>query len=106
MAKRIDKEHWREFIDKFSSYEGTVTQYCLENNLSKSQFYYHKRRFEEPLETTFHAISFKEVDNVEINTEVVASKDIRIELGKANIFIPINEIAVLSEIIKEIARLC
>lgn len=35
MAKRIDKEIWREFIEKFSSYGGTLTQYCIENNLSK-----------------------------------------------------------------------
>lgn len=106
MAKRMDKGVWREFIDKFSSYEGTVTQYCLENNLSKSQFYYHKRRFEKPAEATFHAISFKKVQEVEIDNKAIDVKDIRIELGKASIFIPVNEIAVLSEIIKEIAKSC
>jgi hypothetical protein len=106
MAKRIDKEVWREFIDKFSSYEGTVTQYCLENNISKSQFYYHKRRFEKPAEATFHAISFEKVQGVEIDNKSINTKDIRIELGKANIFIPVNEIAVLSEVIKEIAKSC
>ena len=106
MAKRIDKDIWKEFIDKFSSYEGTVTQYCLENNLSKSQFYYHKRRFEEPTEHTFHAISLDQIQEVNVANKVTDSKDIRIQLGKANIFIPINQIAVLSEIIKEIARSC
>lgn len=30
----------------------------------------------------------------------------RIEIGKANIFIPANEITILSEIIKEIAKSC
>lgn len=53
MAKRIDKEHWREFIDKFSYYEGTVMQYYLENNLSKNQFYYHKTRFGSLLKQLF-----------------------------------------------------
>ena len=45
MANRVDNSSWKEYIDKFSSYEGTVTDFCKENNLSKSQFYYHKKRF-------------------------------------------------------------
>lgn len=40
MAKRIGKEAWKEYIDRFSSYEGSLTQYCIENSISKSQFYY------------------------------------------------------------------
>lgn len=105
MAKRIDKEIWREFIEKFSSYEGTVTQYCIENNLSKSQFYYHKRRLETPEDISFHAISLKE-ESVNIINDNNTINNIKIEMGKANIFIPVNEIAVLSEIIKEIAKSC
>lgn len=105
MAKRIDKETWREFIEKFSSYEGTVTQYCIENNLSKSQFYYHKRRFETAEDISFHAISLKE-ESLNIINENNTINNIKIEIGKANIFIPVNEIAILSEIIKEIAKSC
>lgn len=105
MSKRIDKEIWREFIENFSSYEGTVTQYCIENNLSKSQFYYHKRRFETPEEISFHAISVKEESVKTINKDNNMN-NIRIEIGKANIFIPANEITILSEIIKEIAKSC
>lgn len=105
MAKRIDKETYREFIDKFSSYEGSVTQYCIENNLSKSQFYYHKRRFETPKDISFHNISLKE-ESLNIINENNTINNIKIEIGKANIFIPVNEIAILSEIIKEIAKSC
>ena len=105
MAKRIDKETWREFIEKFSSYEGTVTQYCIENNLSKSQFYYHKRRFETPEDISFHAISLKE-ESLNIINENNTINNIKIEIGKANIFIPVNEIAILSEIIKQKAKSC
>lgn len=36
MAKRIGKEAWREYIDKFSSYEWSLTQYCAENGISKN----------------------------------------------------------------------
>lgn len=106
MANRIDKEDWKEFINKFASYEGTVTQYCIDNNLSKSQFYYHKRRFDQPNELTFHAISFEDSKDVRVDNKSTDLRDIKIELGKANIFIPTNEITVLSDIIKELAKLC
>lgn len=105
MANRMDKETWRKFIENFSSYEGTVTQYCIENNLSKSQFYYHKRRFEQPNEVSFYAISAID-ETLEISNKEDNKNDIRIEIGRANIFIPVNEIAILSEIIKEIAKSC
>lgn len=104
MAKRVSKETWKEFIDKFSSYEGTVTKFCQENNISKSQFYYHKRSFEEGNEPIFHAISFDEEKAVDTKRD--STKTIKIEIGKANIFIPANEIAILSDIIKELARTC
>ncbi len=106
MANRIDNESWRDFIQKFSSYEGTVTEYCRENNLSKSQFYYHKRRFNEPSESTFHAISFEKEIDLTMNDESTASNDIRIEIGKVNVFIPANEVALLSNIVKELTKSC
>ena len=37
------KEFWQEVIEKYSSYEGSVTKFCQEQSISKSQFYYHKR---------------------------------------------------------------
>lgn len=36
------KEFWQEVIEKYSSYEGSVTKFCQEQSISKSQFYYHK----------------------------------------------------------------
>ena len=35
------KEFWQEVIEKYSSYEGSVTKFCQEQSISKSQFYYH-----------------------------------------------------------------
>ena len=46
MSRKLSNEKWNEFISLFSSYEGTVSSFCKENNISKSQFYYHKRRAE------------------------------------------------------------
>ena len=51
-------ETWREFLDKFSSYEGSVISLCKENNISKGRFYHYKKRFEKKSnKPTFHAIS-------------------------------------------------
>jgi hypothetical protein len=56
MEKIFNDETWREFFEKFSSYEGSVSSFCKENNISKSQFYYYKKRFEKSNKPTFHAI--------------------------------------------------
>lgn len=109
MAKRIGKEAWREYIDKFSSYEGLLTQYCVENNISKSQFYYNRRLFDTATEgeTKFHTVSFNdEVSNSPSTPAPSLPGDIRIEIGKVNIFIPANEIATLSTLVKELAKSC
>lgn len=42
MKMNFNEDTWKEFLEKFSSYEGSVTDYCKENDISKSQFYYYK----------------------------------------------------------------
>lgn len=106
MANRVDNSIWKEYIDKFSSYEGTVTGFCKENNINKSQYYYHKRRFEVANKPTFHAISLSEEKNSTATKIIRESKDIRIAVGRANIYVPANEIALLSTILKEIVKSC
>lgn len=105
MRRKLRNVEWSDFINLFSSYEGTVTTLCEENNISKTQFYYHKRRIEAAsTEGThiFQSISLNE--EVSIDKSEITSQEIRIEIGKANIFIPANEIAILSNIIKELTK--
>ncbi|WP_300379351.1 hypothetical protein [Clostridium sp.] len=107
MARSIGKAAWKEYIDKFSSYEGSLTQYCAQNSISKSQFYYNRRLFTAATkdETKFQAVSLNEEDkNITSVVRPSLSADIRIEIGKFNIFIPANEIDTLSSLIKEIAK--
>lgn len=106
MANRVDNSIWKEYIDKFSSYEGTVTGFCKENNISKSQFYYHKRRSKVATKPTFHAISLSEEENSTVTKIIRDSKDIRIEVGRANMYVPANEIALLATILKELVKSC
>ncbi|MBZ9633208.1 IS66 family insertion sequence element accessory protein TnpA [Clostridium sp. FP1] len=108
MAKKNNDITWRGFLEKFSSYEGTVTSFCKENNISKSQFYYYKNKFKQSNKPTFHAIAINnEKSNPKaVNKSVKGCSDIRIEIGKINIFIPANELELLSNILKELSKSC
>lgn len=108
VIKIFSDETMRKILENFSSYEGTVTSFCKENNMSKSQFYYYKKRFEKSNKPTFHAIALKndEFDPNIASDNAKVYSDIKIEIGKANIYIPANEIALLSTILKEIVKSC
>ncbi|WP_437177737.1 IS66 family insertion sequence element accessory protein TnpA, partial [Clostridium bornimense] len=49
MYKKLSNDEWREYINRYyaSDENLTVKDYCEENNINKSQFYYHKRKIEE-----------------------------------------------------------
>jgi len=108
MAKKFNDVTWNGILEKFSSYKGTVTSFCKESNVSKSQFYYYKNKFEKSIKPTFHAIVInnEESNLKKINNSVKEYNEIRIAIGKANIYIPANEIAVLSTILKELTKSC
>lgn len=109
MYRKLDNDTWEEYLNRFSSTKGTITvkDFCIENNLNKSQFYYHKKRVEktESKEPIFHAISLdNKVDRLEeIKCE---NKEVKINIGNANIIIPVSETTLISSIIKEIFTKC
>lgn len=49
--------NWREIVAGFSSYQGTLGNFCNSNHITKSQFHYYKKKFNN---LQFHAISMKE----------------------------------------------
>lgn len=109
MAMNFNKETWEEFLDKFSSYEGTVTDYCKENNISKSQFYYYKKKFNKETNSIFRTIEVKPEASQPINTKINSKQNlnnIKIELGRANIYLPSGNLDLLSLVIKQISKLC
>lgn len=104
MENTLERESWKKILEKYSSYEGTLSNFCSENNITKHQLYYYKKKLEKPNKPTFHAIALKPVkatDNAE-----KTYKDIRIEIGKANIFIPGSEAELLKTILKELVATC
>lgn len=109
MTRKLDNASWEEYINKFDSYKGTLTlkDFCIENKLSKSQFYYHKKRLAATNPTTpvFHAVSLNaKQDDIEKN--ILTSKEVKITIGTANISIPVSETTLIYSIIKELAAKC
>ncbi|NKF07111.1 hypothetical protein J1C67_00050 [Clostridium gasigenes] len=97
-------------MNKFSYYNGNINEFCKENNIKQHQLYHRRKKLVDKANLAFHAIALnKEESTVTTksnNSEVSITKDIRIEIGKINIYIPANEIAMISDIIKELAVSC
>ena len=108
MTKEVSEINWDSIMRKFSSYEGTIADFCKENKVSQHQLYYRRKKLEKENKPTFHAIKIdKEQSKTPITKDKIkVNEDIRIEIGKAKIYIPSNEIALLSDIIKEITKSC
>ncbi|OOM06310.1 IS66 family insertion sequence element accessory protein TnpA [Clostridium saccharobutylicum] len=95
--------NWREMVAAFSSYEGTLISFCNINHISKSQLYYYRKKFEKEDSIKFHAISMiEERVKTEITVAPTDRPSIRIEIGNAKIYVPANEMAVLSILLKDL----
>jgi hypothetical protein len=99
-----EKINWREIVATFSSYEGTLGTFCNANHITKSQFHYYKKKFKnEDNNLQFHAISMREEKVTTEITVVPADRpNIIIEIGAAKIYVPANEIAILSNLLKDL----
>lgn len=111
MDRKLDNSAWEEYINKFNSYEGAITvkDFCIDNKLTKTQFYYHKRRLDktkiENIQPVFQSISLNnKEDSVKENKYTL--KEIKINIGNANITIPASETILITSIIKELVAKC
>lgn len=110
MPKEKIKIDWEEIMNKFSSYTGNINKFCEENNIKHHQLYHRRKKLPQKINPAFHAIGLNKeklvFNDKQISPEVNIPKDIKIEIGKTNIYIPANEIALISNIIKELAKPC
>ena len=107
MYKKLSNDEWREYINRYyaSDENLTVKDYCEENNINKSQFYYHKRKIEEKATPVFHPIKINaEADNVIEN--IGASFEVKILIGNISTEVPVSETALVNSLIKEILLKC
>ena len=109
MSRKSENTKWEEYINKFNSYRGEITlkDFCIENQLSKTQFYYHKKRLEKANSkaTVFHKVSLK-ADKDNRGPFSDASKEIKISIGNTIISIPASETALVYSVIKDLVTKC
>ncbi|ALR90483.1 IS66 family insertion sequence element accessory protein TnpA [Clostridium butyricum] len=91
---------WKAMIDKLALYSGTIKYFCKENNIAEKKFYYHIRKLSDKNKVVFHEIPLKSESNPTVSNS--NTSDIKIEIGKATIYIPANEIAALTAIVRNL----
>jgi hypothetical protein len=104
MSKETSELNWTEIMIKFAAYKGPIMDFCKENNIKHYQLYHQRKKLKKAATQTFHAIELKKDEAVK--NEIIITKDIRIEIGNVNIFIPANDKDSVLNIIKELARSC
>lgn len=112
MISEASDVNWEDILYKFSSYDGTIKDFCKENNIIPHQLYYRRKRAKSNTAPVFHAVSFKEKNtDRDIDEEASISNPysgsvIKIEIGKAKMYIQSNDKASLSNILKVIMESC
>ena len=109
MIKEDNEINWDEIMEKFSSFDGSILEFCRENNISHHKLYYRRKKLREENEVpAFHAIKLnteKTIRSIHTNNNKTPSlQDIRIEIGKVSIYIPVIEIDLVGKLLKELAQ--
>jgi uncharacterized Zn ribbon protein len=106
MGKKLSNKEWEEHINQYYSSNSsmTINEFCRENNLSKQQFHYHKKRIldtKDSITTVFQGLKIKAQE--ETSKKSTVNSEVRIIIGNATISIPVSETTLISLIIKELA---
>lgn len=112
MTSEASVVDWEDILNKFSSYKGTIKAFCEENNISIHQLYYRRKKLKNNKSPIFHAVSFKEkdiaacIDKLDAKAKSYSTSDVKIEIGKAKIYIPSNDREALKDMFKVIIQSC
>ena len=109
MSRKLSNKEWEEYINQYYSNDisMTINEFCRENNLSKQQFHYHKKKISQTkteTSTVFQAL--KIVSEEEPYNKALDNLEIKITIANATIAIPISETTLISSIIKELSTSC
>lgn len=109
MLKDVDEKiNWEDILVKFNSYEGTIIDFCRQNNISHHQLYYRRKKARKEAQQIFHAVPLNKncAPSIPYMQPKAEIKEIKIEIGKATIYIPSSEDQLLTKIIKEFTTSC
>ena len=105
MYQKLDNAAWEKYINEYSSLDNKISikSFCQERNINPSQFFYHRKRIasaDKPV--VLQAINFKTNEKRLVSSE----SKINLEIGNANITIPVSETTLINSIIKELLEKC
>lgn len=109
MSNQVNPINWEELTTKHKNYDGTIRNFCKENNITERQFYYYRKKYKHHNKPTFHPIILNKTNDKVLNTnasELNNANNIIIEIGKSKLHIPSNNTAIISNIIKELIKSC
>ena len=103
--------YWKEILEKFSKHKGTIASFCKKHNVNQHRLYHQRTKLKDIDISTFHAINLEADIKNDFNPEnakedINPSNEIRIEIGKAKIFIANKDVISLSNVLKEISKNC
>ena len=105
MYQKLDNAAWEKYINEYSSLDNKISikSFCQERNINPSQFFYHRKRIasaDKPV--VLQAINFKTKEERLVSSESI----INVEIGNAEITIPVSETTLINSIIKELLEKC
>ncbi|HEY5582872.1 MAG TPA: hypothetical protein VIK78_00040 [Ruminiclostridium sp.] len=104
MVRENNNLNWTEIINKLSSYEDSIVNFCKENSIKPYQLYHQRKKLRKPKTQTFHAI---DISNAAPNEkQKVNLQHITIEIGNAKIYAPVDDKTSLLNIVRELAKSC
>lgn len=109
MRKAVSNVDWDEILNKLSVHKGTIANFCRMNNVNVHQLYHRRKKLIMRNNEIFHAINLNTQgvkEPITVDNSINKSKDIKIVLGKAKIYIHSDDNETLSRIIKELSKLC
>lgn len=104
MLTKNNNLNWKEIINKFSTYEGSIVNFCKENDIKSYQLYHQRKKLRMQKGQTFHAIDISNATPIE--KQKVNLKHIIIEIGNAKIYVPVEDKTSLLNIVRELAQSC
>lgn len=103
--------NWSDILSKFSSYRGTIASFCNENDIKAHQLYYHRKKVTKVNPPIFHGIKVIEEDFIRPGATVdkphlKENFSIKVEIGKAKIYIPSADKLALENILQIVMSAC
>ena len=104
MSEEVANINWAEIMNKFSKHDGSIIDFCRENNIKPYQLYHQKNKLKKKAPQTFRILNVPKPTETE-NTKN-SKQSVRIEIGNVNIYISAEDNNTLLALVRELSKSC